>query len=202
MPSSAQRPMIRSQRRTEKIRDVLAKRQPDLTIVMENIHDPHNVSAVLRSCDAVGMLRVELLYTVEKFPRIGRKSSSSANKWLEWRKHTSVDACYATLREEGFTIVATHLGVRTASLYDLDLTKKVALVFGNEHRGVSDEAAQKADGNFQIPMVGMIQSLNVSVACAVSLYEVLRQRLMKGDLARPKLSDERLATLFDDWIAR
>lgn len=194
--------MLRSQRRVDKIRRVLAQRQPDLTVVMENIHDPHNVSAILRSCDAVGILRVELLYTLEKFPRIGKKSSSSANKWLERRKHKSVDECYEALRSEGFVIYATHLGELSVSVYDLDLTKKVALVFGNEHRGVSDEAAAKSDGNFQIPMLGMIQSLNVSVACAVSLYEVLRQRLATGDLRRPKLSENELTSLYDDWIKR
>ena len=102
--------MLRSSRRTEKIRQVLARRQPGLTVVMENIHDPHNVSAVFRTCDAVGVMQVELLYTVEKFPRIGKKSSSSANKWLERRRHTSVDECFRILRDEGFRIYATHLG--------------------------------------------------------------------------------------------
>ena len=194
--------MSRSQRRVAKVRQVLACRQPDLTVVLENIHDPHNVSAILRSCDAVGVLRVELLYTLEKFPRIGRKSSSSANKWIGWRKHTSVDQCYALLREEGFTVCATHLGESSVSLYELDLTKRVALVFGNEHRGVSDEAASKADTNFQIPMIGMIQSLNVSVACAVSLYEALRQRLVRGALDQPKLSERDLIDLYEDWITR
>lgn len=194
--------MPRSPRRMEKIKAVLAHRQPDLTLVMENIHDPHNVSAVLRSCDAVGVTRVELLYTVEKFPRIGKKSSSSANKWLERRRHTSVDECYATLRAEGFTVLATHLGTSSVSLYSLDLTRRVALVFGNEHRGVSEEAAAKADANFQIPMVGMIQSLNVSVACAVSLYEVLRQRLAAGHMDRPKLPVHVLKEMYNDWIER
>lgn len=192
----------RSERRMEKIRKVIALRQPDLTVVMENIHDPHNVSAVFRSCDAVGILRVELLYTTEKFPRIGRKSSSSANKWLEYRKHKTVDECYRTLREEGYRIYATHLESSSLSLYDIDLTTRIALVFGNEHRGVSDEAAEKADGNFQIPMMGMIQSLNVSVACAVGLYEALRQRLAAASYAVPKLSDDALRSCFDDWIKR
>lgn len=191
-----------SQRRIEKIRKVLALRQPDLTVVMENIHDPHNVSAMFRSCDAVGVLGVELLYSVEKFPRIGKKSSSSANKWMERRRHKSVDECYSLLRGEGFAIYATHLGESSVSLYDLDLSRKVALVFGNEHRGVSDEAAEKADADFQIPMVGMIQSLNVSVACAVSLYEVLRQRLARGELDHSKLSETQLNDLYDDWIGR
>lgn len=192
--------MARSERRMARIRDVLRKRQPDLTVVMENIHDPHNVSAVLRSCDAVGVMRVQLLYNLEKFPRIGKKSSSSANKWLTWNKFTTVDECYAALRAEGYAIYATHLSNEAASLYELDLTKKVALVFGNEHRGVSDEAAARADGNFTIPMAGMIQSLNVSVACAVSLYEAMRQRLARGAYDAPKCSPRELQRLFDEWI--
>jgi tRNA (guanosine-2'-O-)-methyltransferase len=193
--------MPRSSRRIEKTKRVLAARQPDLTVVMENIHDPHNVSAVLRSCDAVGIMQVQLLYNVEKFPRIGKKSSSSANKWLTWNKYTTVDECYAALRAEGFRIYATHLGTRAVSLYDVDLAEKVALVFGNEHRGVSEEAATKADCNIVIPMVGMIQSLNISVACAVSLYEALRQRLARGHYNSPKLSAQQLDELFAEWIA-
>lgn len=191
-----------TQRRMEKFRRVLALRQPDLTVVMENIHDPHNVSAVLRSCDAVGVLSVNLLYTVEAFPRIGRKSSSSASKWIERRKFTSVDECYGTLRAEGYRIHATRLTNHASSLYDLDLTRPVALVFGNEHRGVSEEAGEKADGNFHVPMMGMIQSLNVSVAAAVSLYEALRQRVGLGRYGTASLSAEVLERTFDEWIAR
>jgi tRNA (guanosine-2'-O-)-methyltransferase len=191
-----------TQRRMEKFRRVLAQRQPDLTVVMENIHDPHNVSAVLRSCDAVGVLSVNLLYTVEAFPRIGRKSSSSASKWIERRKFMSVDECYGTLRAEGYRIHATRLTNHASSLYDLDLTRPVALVFGNEHRGVSEEAGEKADGNFHVPMMGMIQSLNVSVAAAVSLYEALRQRVGLGRYGTASLSAEVLERTFDEWIAR
>ena len=191
-----------TQRRMEKFRRVLAQRQPDLTVVMENIHDPHNFSAVLRSCDAVGVLSVNLLYTVEAFPRIGRKSSSSASKWIERRKFMSVDECYGTLRAEGYRIHATRLTNHASSLYDLDLTRPVALVFGNEHRGVSEEAGEKADGNFHVPMMGMIQSLNVSVAAAVSLYEALRQRVGLGRYGTASLSAEVLERTFDEWIAR
>jgi tRNA (guanosine-2'-O-)-methyltransferase len=194
--------MPRSERRIKKIQTVLSHRQPDLTVVMENIYDPHNVSAVFRTCDAVGVMRVELLYTVEKFPRIGKKSSSSANKWLEQRRHTSVDECFATLRAEGFKICATRLAADAVSLYDLDLTEKVALVFGNEHRGVSDDAAAKADCNFVIPMAGMIQSLNISVACAVSLYEAMRQRLRRGQYESTRLSLAEVESLLQAWLAR
>jgi len=190
------------ERRAEKLRRALSLRQPDLTVVLENIHDPHNVSAILRSCDAVGVLRVELLYNIEKFPRIGRKSSSSANKWLDCRRHTSVADCYAALRNEGFRVYATRLGGSAASLYDLELSRPSALVFGNEHRGVSAEAAEMADGNFSIPMVGMIQSLNVSVAAAVSLYEAHRQRLAAGTYRKTALGEDELARLYDDWSGR
>lgn len=191
-----------SRRRLERIGRVLEQRIPDLTVVMENIHDPHNVSAILRTCDAVGVLGVHLLYTQEAFPKIGRKSSSSASKWVDRRRHTSVRECYAALREKGFRILATRLDPTSASLYEADLTGNVALVLGNEHRGVSDEAAAGADALLSIPMRGMIESLNVSVAAAVCLYEALRQRLARGPLPRPSLPAEEFRALLDDWISR
>jgi len=194
--------MPRSARRVEKIKTVLALRQPDVAVVLENIHDPHNVSAVFRTCDAVGVMRVELIYTVEKFPKIGKKSSSSASKWVQQRRYRSVDECYAKLHQEGFLICATRLEPGSMALYDLDLTRKVALVFGNEHRGVSDHAAKNADCRFQIPMRGMIQSLNVSVACAVSLYELLRQRLVHRDSERPRMPLEEFDALYNEWLTR
>ena len=192
--------MTRSKRRIERIESVLARRQPGLTVVMENIHDPHNVSAVFRTCDAVGVLRVELLYTAEKFPRIGKKSSSSANKWLEVRKHRSVHECYRTLREEGYRIIATRVAPGSRSVYEWDLTQNTAFVLGNEHRGVSEEAAREADGACIIPMMGMIESLNVSVAAAVCLYEALRQRLNAGMYAGPQLDEDTLRQMYSSWV--
>lgn len=191
--------MVRSPRRLEKIARVLAHRQPGLTVVMENVHDPHNVSAIFRTCDAVGIMNVELVYTVEKFPRIGKKSSSSANKWVGHRRHGSIEECYAVLRGGGFRILATRVGRGGCSIYDLDLTEGTAFVFGNEHRGVSDEAARLADECVEIPMFGMIESLNVSVAAGVCLYEALRQRLVAGMLDAAQLSPELLAAIASAW---
>lgn len=191
-----------SKRRVDKIARVLGNRLPGLTVVLENIHDPHNVSAILRTCDAVGVVHVELLYTCEPFPRIGRKSSSSASKWVDRRKHRSVQECYALLHEEGYRILATRLDQDAPSLYAVDLTGPVALVLGNEHRGVSDEAAALADGRLYIPMRGMIESLNVSVAAAVLIYETLRQRLAIGPLPFPALPPEQYETLLKDWLKR
>ena len=194
--------MPRSARRLERLRGVLERRQPGLTVVIENVHDPHNVSAILRSCDAVGVARVELVYTVEQFPRIGKKSSSSANKWVERRRHTSVEECFATLRTEGYQILATRLGKPTQDLYACHLAQPTAFVLGNEHRGVSEEAAAGADACIGIPMMGMIESLNVSVAAAVCLYEALRQRLSCGMYSHPQIPAEALETLFNEWITR
>ena len=194
--------MTYTPRRVERFRSVLGRRQRDLTVVLENIHDPHNVSAILRSCDAVGILGVELLYTMEKFPKLGRKSSSSASKWIERRKHTDVTSCYATLRQEGFRVLATKVGGDAPSLYDLDLTGPVAIVLGNEHRGVSDEAADSADGIFRVPMAGMIESLNVSVAAAVCVFEAYRQRFSRGTLERSSLLPEDQSRILQEWLDR
>lgn len=191
-----------SARRMERLTSTATRRLPDLTVVLENIHDSHNVSAVMRTCDAVGVLQTELLYTIEKFPRIGKKSSSSANKWVKRRRHTSVKECYARLREEGFAIYATRLDPGAQMLYDLDLTGKTAFVLGNEHRGVSDEAAAGADALVLIPMRGMIESLNVSVAAGVCLYEALRQRRLQGALAPPVLSPGAIASLLEEWLKK
>ncbi len=188
--------------RTEKIRRVLRRRQPDFTVVMENIHDPHNVSAMLRSADAVGLAEVQLVYTSEEFPVLGKKSSASALKWIGRKKFHSVRECYNDLHTRGFTVYATHLGRKSVSLYDLDLTKKIAFVFGNEHDGVSEEAALYADANFQIPMMGMIPSLNVSVACAVTLFEALRQRSEKGFYRRRRLPKAEYDAMLKLWTLR
>ena len=167
--------------RSEKIYACVSRRQPSLSIVLENVHDPHNVSAVLRSCDAVGVIDVHLVYhTGQSFPELGEKSSASARKWVLTHKHSSIDECYDFLRKEGKKILTTGMSNEARSLYAIDFTEPIAIVFGNEHTGVSEEAILKADGNMLIPQVGMIQSLNISVACAVTLYEAFRQRSLKG----------------------
>ncbi|MEK7748677.1 MAG: RNA methyltransferase [Bacteroidota bacterium] len=190
---------MRSERRLTKIERVLRWRQSDLTVVMENIHDPHNVSAMLRTCDAAGVMEVQLVYTDEEFPDIGKKSSASAKKWVERKRFKSIAECYSKLKKDGFMVYATRIGEESKTPYQLDFTRKAALVFGNEHRGVSDEAAKLADGLVQIPMFGMIESLNVSVACAVLLYEAVRQRIDAGKYDSSSLSDTILEKLVKSW---
>lgn len=189
--------------REAKIRAALSKKQPTLTLVLENVHDPHNISAVLRSCDAVGIVDICLVYYGgQEFPELGKKSSASARKWIDLRVFSTVHDCFAALRSEGRAIYTTHLGQDSASLYELNLIKPVALVFGNEHSGVSDEAVQLADGNFLIPQVGMIQSLNISVACAVSVYEAYRQREAAGMYGAVQFGEAEFAAKLEDWKQR
>jgi len=193
---------MRTERRLNRLETVLRRRQPDLTVVMENIHDPHNVSAILRSCDAAGVMGVQLIYTSTEFPDLGKKSSASAKKWVEQRRFKNVKECYDKLHEEGYTIYATHLEEAAKVPYEIDMTKKTAFVVGNEHEGVSLEAAHLADGILQIPMFGMIQSLNVSVATAVILFEAVRQRIAAGNYAKARLPDVDLAKLLKEWAMK
>jgi tRNA (guanosine-2'-O-)-methyltransferase len=193
---------MRTERRLARLETVLRYRQPDLTVVMENIHDSHNVSAILRSCDASGVMGVQLIYTDTTFPDIGKKSSASAKKWVERRRFKSVSECYNALHAEDFTVYATRLGEHTRSVYDLDLTQKIAFVVGNEHLGVSDEAAERADGIIQIPMFGMLESLNVSVATAVLLFEAVRQRIGVGHYKGSKFTAADLERLLKIWAMK
>jgi len=190
---------IRTERRTNKIKSVLLARQDSLKIVLENIHDPHNVSAIFRTCDAAGIPKATLLYNIEKFPKIGKKSSASAFKWVEKEKYKTVEECYGALHMEGFKIYASHISDDAKNLYDLDLTEKVALVLGNEHRGISEEAAKLADERFVIPMYGMVQSLNVSVSAAITIYEALRQRTQKGMYSASEISQQELEEKINNW---
>lgn len=194
----------RTSRRQERVRAVLERRQPDLTVVLENVHDPHNVSAILRSCDAVGVLRVHAIYSRERAPEeaYARQTSASATKWVDVVRYDSAEECLRPLRAAGFRILATAIGPEARSLYDWDYTGRVALVMGNEMRGVSEEALALADGQVAIPMAGMVQSLNVSVATAVCLYEAFRQRLAAGEYASPQLEAAQLVELEQEWLRR
>ncbi len=191
-----------TEKRLAKIEKVIRQRQHSLRVVMENIHDPHNVSAIFRTCDAVGVPKVSLLYTIEEFPKISKVSSSSANKWIEKEKFNDTEKCFASLKEQGFKIYSTLLDENAESIYDIDFTEKVAIVMGNEHRGVSEQAARLSDKTIFIPMRGMIQSLNVSVATAVILYEAQRQRMLKGMYEKSELSPEELEKMIDEWSGR
>ena len=186
--------------RTYRVNQVLAHRQNDITIVLENVFDPHNISAVMRSCDAVGIQEIYVLNTkIPRHKKWGSKSSSSAAKWLTIHQFENSAECFKMLREKYERILTTQLSTDAVSLYEVNLTVSTALVFGNEHAGVSDEIKAISDGSIVIPQVGMIQSLNISVACAVSLYEAFRQKQAAGHYSKQKISASLYQSLFSQW---
>ncbi len=194
--------ITKSPERSAKIEHALDHRQPTLTVVLENIHDPHNVSAILRSCDAVGVLEVHLLYTIESFPDIDNAASRGSHKWLDFKRHSSVRSCFSHLRARNFRTLATRIDNSARSLYRCDLTQPTAFVLGNEHRGISEEVLALTDETIYIPMMGMAESLNVSVAAAVCLFEAYRQRNMKEMYDEPQLSPEMLRSKTREWLLK
>lgn len=186
--------------RSTRLTEVLNKRQPGLTVVLENVHDPHNISAVMRTCDAVGIQDIYILNNnIDKHEKWGSKSSSSADKWLSIYQFTNTIECFAALRMHFDKIFTTQLSNDAQGMYELDFTQKVALVFGNEHGGITEETIAMADGNFIIPQVGIIKSLNISVACAVTLYEAYRQKHIAGHYNERQLKKDSLEKLKTDW---
>ncbi|PZR22761.1 MAG: RNA methyltransferase [Citrobacter freundii] len=186
--------------RKAKLEAVLSHRQPDITIVLENVFDPHNISAVMRTCDAVGVQDIYILNTkIPRHKKWGSRSSSSAAKWLTIHQFTNLDECVTELRQRYKRILTTHLSTDAVGLHSINFTESIALVFGNEHSGVSEEMLAVADGNFVIPQVGIIRSLNISVACAVTLYEAFRQKNNAGQYAQRRMPDQQFRELMDEW---
>lgn len=166
--------------RQEKIRRVTEQRREGI-VVLEDIHDPHNAAAVWRTCDAFGFGRVYLIFEQEeKFnpKQVGKASSSSANKWLDFEVFSSTKECIEKLKKDGYVVWATVLDKKAKSLYKTEFgEKKLAIMFGNEHRGLSETAVKMADKKVYIPMEGMVQSLNLSVTAGVVMWEISRQEV-------------------------
>ena len=188
--------------RRARIERVLAQRQQDLTLALVNIHDPHNVSAIYRSCDAFGVAEVHLYYTDTPFPALGRKSSASARKWVESIRHKTLESLIAGLRAGGRQLLATSCDVAARPLTDWDFTMPTAVIMGNEHRGVDKELAAHVDGELYIPMYGMIRSFNVSVAAAVILAEASRRRAQAGMYDRPGYTEAEYAERLGVWLEK
>jgi tRNA (guanosine-2'-O-)-methyltransferase len=191
--------------RLERIRTLVANRQR-AAVVLEDIHDRYNAAAVYRSCDAFGVQRVELVFDEARSfnPRsAGRIASGSANQWLDFQRHASIRACYQALRERGCLIVATTLSDDAVPIdrFDFAVEREVALVFGNENAGLSQAAVELADARVLVPMVGVVQSLNLSVSAALCLYELSRQRRAAG-MSRFLLPEAERAALEADLIQR
>ncbi len=189
-------------------KEVVGNRQMDLTVVLENVHDPHNIAAVLRTCDSVG---IPTIYAIVNDPRIpenrysdlSNKSASGAIKWVEVREFRDVHLAMQEVKEKYNMVLATHLSEDASNLYELDFSGSCAIVFGNEHAGITPELMEYVDANFIIPQAGFVKSLNISVACAVTLYEVMRQRMSTDKYAHPyDPKNENQVELLDNYILK
>lgn len=193
--------------RLQKIKEVVAKRQGDITVVLENVRDQHNIGAVIRSCDSIGIREIFILYSEPELQAdsiiIGKRTSAGSRKWVDVHYFTDAQSCFEQVKAKYHRVLSTYLNEKAISLYKLDLTQSTALLFGNERDGLSDEALSYADGNFVIPQMGMASSLNISVACAVTLYEAFRQRNLKGFYGdQNPVSPTEQAALENEYIRR
>lgn len=199
---------------------VLARRQPRLTVLMDQVNKPHNFSAILRTCDAVGVLEAHavppsrtgvLPYEEAEpagaaLPDLSKgtysATSGSAAKWVGVHTHADTVEAVREMQQRGFQVLATHLSENARDYREADYTRPTCVLLGAEKFGVSLPAAQAADANIVIPMFGMVQSLNVSVAAATILFEAQRQRLAAGMYQQPQLSQAEMDELAQRWASR
>lgn len=184
--------------RYAKLRGVLDRRQPDLTVLLDNVHKTHNFSAIVRSCDAVGAFEAHAVWPNPKL-KPNHMSSGGSGKWIRVRVHPDLDAAASTLRKNGMQIVAAHVDEAARDYREVDFTRPTAILLGAELDGVSDAGLKHADVRVAVPMAGMVESLNVSVAAAILLFEARRQREAAGLYHRSRLDPEVYARTLFEW---
>ncbi|NQZ79845.1 MAG: tRNA (guanosine(18)-2'-O)-methyltransferase TrmH [Colwellia sp.] len=176
--------------RHQRIKDMLDQRQPDLTVCMEGVHKTHNLAAVVRTADAIGVSDVHAIWKNERM-RVSGGSAAGSQNWIDVHNYTNTVDAIAELKKQNMQILVTNLSDSAVDFREIDYTKPTAIILGQEKFGASEVALELADQDIVIPMVGMVQSLNVSVACSVVLYEAQRQRQLAGMYNKPRLSEER-----------
>ncbi len=184
--------------RYQRLRSILDRRQPDLTVLVEGLSKPHNVAAVMRTCDAVGIHEIHAVSPGETF-RPSRASSGGIGRYVGVRTHPDLATAVGVLHDGGLQVLAAHLTPSAVEYRDADYTRPTAILLGTELDGVSSEAEALADGAVAIPMAGAVESLNVSVAAAVILYEAQRQRAAAGMYDRCRLDEDTCQRLLFEW---
>lgn len=184
--------------RYARLREVLRRRQPDLTVLMEQVHKSHNLSAILRNCDSVGILEAHAVPPPEGLD-LSLHTSAGASKWVRVRRHKTINGAVAALHQEGFRVLAAHPSPDATDYRDVDYTVPTAILVGSELRGLSERGIELADELISIPMVGMAKSLNVSVATALILAEAMTQRSRAGFYDENRIPPERFETLLFEW---
>lgn len=185
--------------RYKKVRATLDRRQPDLTVLTENVHKPHNVSAVLRTCDAVGIAKAHVVLHDRKDFRARSGIAMGSDRWVEHQLYAEINEAVDQLKADGFLIYSAHLSDTAVDFRQVDYTKPSAILLGTEKFGVSDYAVAASDQHITIPMMGMVESFNVSVAGAIILAEAQRQRTDAGMYEQVRLSDEQYRHYLFKW---
>ncbi|MFC1661772.1 tRNA (guanosine(18)-2'-O)-methyltransferase TrmH [Gemmatimonadota bacterium] len=191
-------PVVMNPERFRRLQEVLKRRQPDLTVLMEKVNKTHNFSAILRNCDAVGILEAHAVLPKKEID-LHHHTSAGTSKWVQVLVHETVEAAASHLRSQGFKIVAAHPSPEAVDYREIDFTQPVALMVGAELDGISDVGLSVADALVAIPMLGMVRSLNVSVATALLLFEALRQRQAVGLYSASRLPEEPYRRLLFEW---
>ena len=176
--------------RLERINMMLDHRQPDLTVCMEGVHKSHNLAAVVRTADAIGVSDVHAIWKSEEMEVRGGSAAGSQN-WIDVHNYSKTEDAIGALKKQGMQVLVTNLSDTAVDFREIDYTKPTAIILGQEKFGASDVALEMADQDIVIPMVGMVQSLNVSVACSVVLYEAQRQRQLAGMYDTPRIDEQR-----------
>lgn len=184
--------------RLARIKQTLNTRQPDLSVLTDQVHKPRNLSAIIRSCDAFGLANMHIVWPREGF-RAFRKTAGGSYTWVTTHTHRSMDGAVTALKTQGHKLYAAQLSDRAIDYRDADFTVPCTIILGNEVDGVSEDAAEQADEHIVIPMMGMVESLNVSAACAIILAEAQRQRKAAGLFDARRLPDDEYHRLLFCW---
>ncbi|NEZ04897.1 tRNA (guanosine(18)-2'-O)-methyltransferase TrmH [Wenzhouxiangella sp. XN201] len=187
--------------RKARIEQIAARRQPDLTVFLERVHKAHNVAAILRTCDAVGVMEAHAVPPTGGIPPLNH-TAQGAQRWVRLHRHHDAVEGLQSLKRKGMALYAAHFSDQAMDFREPDYTQPTAIVLGTEKFGVSEEALAECDGEIIIPMTGMTQSLNVSVATALILYEAQRQRQAAGMYEPHSLEEEPWKSLSEHWIER
>jgi len=188
--------------RVQRMREIARKRQFGLRVVLEDLENPRNISAICRTCDAVGVQFLHVIHRGVQPIVLDKRSSAGSHQWLTVIQHPSIEDCIAELRSLGFRIYATHVDPTAKEFTQVDYTGRVAIVLGNEGHGVSEAARSLADERIVIPQVGFVNSLNVAAAAAIILYEAFKQRRAAGLYDQPELSEREQDELVQLWLSR
>lgn len=184
--------------RIARLRQVLACRQPDLTVITDFVHKQRNLSAIVRNCDAAGIMSIEAVIGDEDYKAF-RGTAMGSHHWVEVNRHTHLETAVTPLKERGYQLLAAHPGPQALGFDEVDYTVPTAILLGAERRGVSRRARELVDHCICIPMVGMVGSLNVSVASGIILAEAQRQRREAGMYERQRISEAQYQRLFFEW---